>query len=85
MALQLPAASSHLRLNYHLLRMGCNDAPRRYEERSEAAIPCLWRNIMRSPRFARDDNLIKIKVVRFARPKGKKCRLIIKLRAWKKV
>ncbi|MEA2005598.1 MAG: hypothetical protein U9O50_04990 [Acidobacteriota bacterium] len=29
---------------------------------------------MRSPRFARDDNLIKVKVVRSARPKGKECR-----------
>ncbi|MBE0460346.1 MAG: hypothetical protein IBX60_01745 [Candidatus Aminicenantes bacterium] len=29
---------------------------------------------MRSSRFARDDNLIKVKVVRSARPKGKECR-----------
>ncbi|MEA2005925.1 MAG: hypothetical protein U9O50_06675 [Acidobacteriota bacterium] len=29
---------------------------------------------MRSPRFARDDNLIIAEVVRSARPKGKECR-----------
>ncbi|MEA2006210.1 MAG: hypothetical protein U9O50_08165 [Acidobacteriota bacterium] len=29
---------------------------------------------MRSPRFARDDNLIIAQVVRSARPKGKECR-----------
>jgi len=33
---------------------------------------------MRSPRFARDDNFIVAKVVRSARPKGKKCRYKIK-------
>jgi hypothetical protein len=37
---------------------------------------------MRSPRFARDDNLIIAQVVKSARPKGKLCRHIINRNAF---
>jgi len=49
------------------------------------AISCLWRIIMRSPRSARDDNFIITRVVRSSRPKGKKCRLILTKKSWRKM
>ena len=50
---------------------GLQRSRRRCEERSDVAISCLWRIIMRSPRFARDDNFIIVKVVRSTRHHGK--------------
>ena len=47
---------------------------RHCEERSDSGNLMPLRKNMRSPRFARDDNWFKEKVVRSARPKGKRCR-----------
>jgi len=53
----------------------CNEVDVVARRETTAAISCNERYNMRSPRFARDDNFFKKKnVVRFARPKGKRCR-----------
>ena len=54
--------------------IGPQRSRRRCEERNDSGNLMPLRMNMRSPRFARDDNLSKEKVVRFARPKGKRCR-----------
>jgi len=50
----------------------------RCQERSDVAISNILPIFVRSPRFARDDILFIVEVVRSARLNGKKCRLLIK-------
>ncbi len=63
-------------------QMPCNEAD--VVARSEATWQshAFWRIILRSPRFARDDNFIIAQVVKSARPKGKLGRHIIKKNAF---